>query len=99
MGGDLNSLETFDKEWQEKNSVRFGIRSSGNKEILERMDNLGFKECLFVTNDLYSRIQTCTVGDQSIIFGELLRDHLPIIADFKDVQLQGFIKCSTRTCK
>jgi len=109
VGGDYNISETFDKEWQEKNGVRFGIRSSGNKEILDRMYEIGFTECLrkyndkiiptfrhpnkeiahqidhlFVTNDLYSRLQRCTVGDQSIIFGNSLSDHLPIIADFSD---------------
>jgi len=109
VGGDYNISETFDIEWQDKNKVRFGIRSHGSPEILDRMHNLGFTECLrgyndkivptfkhprgkvehqidhlFVTNDLYSRIQTCSVGDRSIIFGSSLSDHLPIIADFKD---------------
>jgi exonuclease III len=40
---------------------------------------------LFVTNDLYSRIQGCEVGKQSDIFDKSLSDHLPIIADFKDI--------------
>lgn len=108
VGGDYNSSETFDKEWQDKNGIKFGIRSSGNKEILDRMYEIGFTECLrkynkiiptfkhsskeiahqidhlFVTNDLYSRLKRCTVGDQSIIFGKSLSDHLPIIADFSD---------------
>jgi exonuclease III len=111
VGGDYNSSETLDITWQDKNNVRFGIRSHGNREILDRMYDLGFKECLreyhgkivptykhsndkidhqldhlFVSNDLYSRMQTCTVGDQSIIFPNSLSDHLPIIADFKGVQ-------------
>jgi exonuclease III len=46
VGGDYNSSETFDAEWQDKHEKRFGIRSSGNREILDRMLNLGFKECL-----------------------------------------------------
>jgi len=109
VGGDYNSSETFDKEWQDKNGKRFGIRSYGNKEILDRMDAMGFAECLrkyndgkiiptfkhtrntidhqmdhlFVSSDLYSKIERCSVGDQSIIFGKSLSDHLPIIADFK----------------
>jgi exonuclease III len=108
VGGDYNSCETFDKEWQDKHGKRFGIRSYGNREVLDRMYAMGFTECLreynggkiiptfkhsseaidhqmdhlFVTNDLYSKLDKCTVGDQSIIFGMSLSDHLPIIADF-----------------
>jgi exonuclease III len=108
VGGDYNSSETFDAEWQDKHGKRFGIRSSGNKEILDRMLVLGFTECLrgfckdiiptfqntkgkrvvhqmdhlFVTNNLYSQLKRCTVGDQSTIFGKSMSDHLPIIADF-----------------
>ena len=36
IGGDLNSSETFDSTWA----------TGGNKEILDRMDDLGFTECL-----------------------------------------------------
>ncbi|MSQ14683.1 MAG: hypothetical protein EXR50_02325 [Dehalococcoidia bacterium] len=110
VGGDYNSSETFDITWQDKNKVRFGIRSHGNVEMIARMNNLGFTECLreyngkivptfkhsrggidhqidhlFVTNGLYPRLKTCAVGNQSIIFGNSLSDHLPIIADFKDI--------------
>lgn len=46
VGGDYNSSETFDKEWQTRNRVRYAIRSSGNKEILDRMYEIGFTECL-----------------------------------------------------
>jgi exonuclease III len=46
VGGDFNISETFDTEWQGRNGVRFGIRSSGNREILDRMQVLGFTECL-----------------------------------------------------
>jgi exonuclease III len=46
VGGDFNSSETFDVEWQVKNGIYFGIKSSGNKEILDRMTTLGFAECL-----------------------------------------------------
>ena len=42
VGGDYNSSETFDKDWQDKHGIKFGIRSSGNKEILNRMHRLGF---------------------------------------------------------
>lgn len=108
VGGDYNSSETFDAEWQDKHGKRFGIRSSGNREILDRMLALGFKECLrefckvivptfqntqgkmvvhqidhlFVTNNLYSQLKKCEVGDQSTIFGKSMSDHLPIVADF-----------------
>ncbi|MDP2638419.1 MAG: hypothetical protein Q8P26_05145 [Candidatus Levybacteria bacterium] len=109
VGGDYNISETFDKEWQDKNGLKFGIRSFGNKEILDRMYEMGFVECLrkytnkivptfkhsrgeiahqidhlFVTSNLYSQLKSCIVGDQSIIFGNSLSDHLPIIADFKN---------------
>lgn len=41
---------------------------------------------LYVTDNLYSQIESCKVGNQSVIFGNSLSDHLPIIADFKDMQ-------------
>ncbi len=109
VGGDYNISETFDKEWQDEHGIRFGLRGSGNREILDRMSELGFTECLrgyndriiptfkhsrgeiahqidhlFVTTDLYSRLETCKTGDQSVIFGNSLSDHLPIIADFEE---------------
>lgn len=100
VSGDLNISETFD--------LTFG---SGNREILDRMETLGFTECLrkykgkltptfrsprngktvhqidhlFATDSLYSTLKNCTTGDESIIFGESISDHLPIIADFKDI--------------
>jgi hypothetical protein len=40
VGGDCNSSETFDVDWQDRNKKRFGIRSSGNAEFLERMFSL-----------------------------------------------------------
>ncbi len=46
VGGDCNSSETFDADWQDKNKRTFGIRSSGNAEMLARMSRLGFTECL-----------------------------------------------------
>jgi exonuclease III len=112
VGGDFNSSETFDVEWQAKNNRVFGIRSSGNAKMLQRMRDLGLTECLrqynggtiiptfrhskgeiehqidhlFVSNGFYSRLEKCTVGDQAIIFGKSLSDHLPIIADFRASQ-------------
>ena len=109
VGGDFNSSETFDVEWQEKHDRVFGIRSSGNAKMLQRLCDLGLSECLrqsnsgtivptfrhstgeiehqidhlFVSNDFYSQLEKCTVGDQAIIFGKSLSDHLPIIADFR----------------
>lgn len=108
VGGDCNSSETFDADWQDRNKTWFGIRSSGNGEFLERMSCLGFTECLrkannnsitptfrhstgsfahqidhlFVSNGLRSKLTKCVVGDQAIVFGRALSDHLPIIADF-----------------
>lgn len=46
VGGDYNSSETFDKEWQLQTGVKTGLISNGNKEIRERMYALKFKECL-----------------------------------------------------
>jgi len=43
VGGDYNISETFDKEWQDRNGVKFAIRSSGNKEILDRMYEVGLR--------------------------------------------------------
>jgi exonuclease III len=113
IGGDFNSSETFDCNWQDRNNRRFGIRSSGNAEMLERMRRLGLTECLrrtendpivptfrhsrggvyhqmdhlFVSSTLCSRLNRCIVGDQAVIFGKSLSDHLPIIADFQTVVL------------
>lgn len=112
VGGDFNSSETSDVEWQERNHRVFGIRNAGNAKMLERMRGLGFTECLrqynvgrivptfrhsrgeiehqidhlFVSNDFYSQLERCSVGDQAIVFGKLLSDHLPIIADFRESQ-------------
>jgi len=49
-----------------------------NKKIMHQIDHL------YVSDNIFLRIEKCTVGEQSIIFGKLLSDHLPIIADFKD---------------
>lgn len=101
VGGDLNSSKTFDLTF-----------SSGNCEILDRMEALGFSECLqkyngkltptfrnpkdgkiihqidhlFVTDSLFSILKNCTTGDESTIFRESISDHLPIIADFENIQ-------------
>jgi len=110
VGGDFNSSETFDGEWQDSHQLKFGIRSSGNREFLDRMKDLRFTECLreytgkitptfrhskgqaihqldhlFISNNIYSRIKSCRVG-QSTIFSDKLSDHLLIIADFSDRQ-------------
>jgi exonuclease III len=100
VGGDFNLSETFD-------SWPGGPR--GNREYLDRMEALGFTECLrasagkltptfrnprgghvkhqvdhlFVTTDLAARLEDCRVGDENVIFGKNLSDHLPIIADFQ----------------
>jgi len=46
VGGDFNTSETFDVDWQGRNNKVYGIRSSGNAETLERMHRLGLSECL-----------------------------------------------------
>jgi exonuclease III len=110
IGGDFNSSETFDIDWQDKNDRVFGIRSSGNAEMLERMNRMGLCECLrkynngritptfrhprgafehqldhlFVSEGYYPELENCTVGDATVIFGQSLSDHLPIVADFRE---------------
>jgi exonuclease III len=47
VGGDYNSSETFDRDYQLNNGgLTGGLISDGNKEIRDRMYALGFKECL-----------------------------------------------------
>ena len=50
VGGDYNSSETFDKDYKIANGLKEGFSSSGNREIRERMYELGFKECLLEYN-------------------------------------------------
>ncbi len=101
VGGDLNSSETFDST--------FG---SGNRETLDRMEALGFTECLrmfngkliptfrhssggiihqmdhlFVTAPLHATLENCSTWNASVIFGESVSDHLPVIANFTDIPL------------
>lgn len=51
VGGDYNSSETFDKEYQIRHGLKGGLVSEGNKEIRDRMYALGFKECLLEYNE------------------------------------------------
>jgi exonuclease III len=37
---------------------------------------------MFVTPGLLKRMASCTVGDESRVFGQGLSDHLPVVADF-----------------
>ena len=37
VGGDCNSCETFDADWQDRNKRLFSIRSSGNAEMLDHL--------------------------------------------------------------
>ncbi len=46
VGGDYNSSETFDKYYKLKHGLKGGLVTGGNKEIRDRMYDLGFKECL-----------------------------------------------------
>ena len=50
-----------------------------DKKIIHQLDHL------YVTEDVFSRIKKCFVGDKSLIFDEMLSDHLPIIADFSEL--------------
>ncbi|MCD6435575.1 MAG: hypothetical protein J7L15_04240 [Clostridiales bacterium] len=48
VGGDYNSSETFDRDYQlQHGGLTGGLISDGNKEIRDRMYTIGFKECLF----------------------------------------------------
>tara|TARA_B100000315_G_C14461859_1_gene534087 strand:- start:121 stop:939 length:819 start_codon:yes stop_codon:yes gene_type:complete len=50
VGGDYNSSETFDRKYKLIHGIKGGIVSDGNKEIRDRMYDLGFKECLLEYN-------------------------------------------------
>jgi exonuclease III len=52
------------------------FKNPSNNRILHQIDHL------FVTTKLYAKINDCYIGDESLIFGNKLSDHLPIIADF-----------------
>jgi len=52
------------------------FKNMANGKILHQMDHL------FVITKLYAKIKDCHVGDESVIYGNKLSDHLPIIADF-----------------
>ena len=45
-------------------------------EIIHQLDHL------FVSENLLPSLSTCITGEPSLIFGDSLSDHLPIIADF-----------------
>ena len=58
VGGDFNNSETFDPSWQDEHPEevkKWGsknpLRTGGNKEIIDRMNNLGLKECLRESNN------------------------------------------------
>ena len=46
VGGDFNSSETFDKEYQIKHNLSNVMVVNGNKDIRDRMYSLGFRECV-----------------------------------------------------
>ena len=37
---------------------------------------------IFVSNELFQDLGSCSTGDNEEIFGNSLSDHLPVIADF-----------------
>jgi exonuclease III len=45
VGGDFNRSETFDPEWRRKNGKKW-LRIPGSAQMLRRMRELGFTECL-----------------------------------------------------
>lgn len=42
---------------------------------------------VFATSDLVDRLHHCSVGESSRVFGDSLSDHLPIIAEFKSMEV------------
>ena len=70
---DIGLIECL-KEYNGRLTPTF--RNTNNGRMLHQIDHL------FVTPKLYVKIKDCHVGDESVIFGNKLSDHLPIIADF-----------------
>lgn len=70
---DIGLIECL-KEYNGRLTPTF--RNTNNGRMLHQIDHL------FVTPKLYAKIKDCHVGDESVIFGNKLSDHLPIITDF-----------------
>ena len=98
VGGDLNASETFDLTFgsgnrefldrmkslglteclrQYNGALTPTFRNPRNGRVVHQIDHL------FVSDVLYSKLASCVTGDQEVVFGESISDHLPIIADFK----------------
>ncbi len=101
VGGDFNTSETFDFTWGSGNrEILDGMSNLGFTECLRAHNHKltptfrnpkGGKiihqiDHLFVADALFSKIQNCTTGDEATIFGKSVSDHLPIIADFENLQ-------------
>jgi hypothetical protein len=54
------------------------FRNSKDRGVIHQIDHL-----LFVTRQLYDKLTSCVTGEQQLIFGRSLSDHLPIMADFR----------------
>ena len=98
IAGDLNSSETFDATFGSGNAEilermhDLGLteclrahngrlvptfRNSRGGKVLHQMDHL------FVTGELYTKVEHCATGKQETVFGQSLSDHVPIIADIQ----------------
>jgi len=98
VGGDFNTSETFDESWGSGNKEFLermrGIplleclreysgrivptfQNAQNKKIVHQIDHL------FITENIFNKLEKCKTGDQYEIFEASISDHLPIIADFK----------------
>lgn len=101
VGGDFNSSETFDSTFSSGNrEILDRMKTLGFTECLQTYNGKltpTFKnpkdgkiihqiDHIFTTHSLSSILKKCTIGDKSTIFGKSVSDHLPIIADFEDVQ-------------
>jgi len=99
VGGDLNSSETFDATWGSGNAEflkrmnNLGLTEclrAHNRKLIPTFKNskdggvIHQIDHLFVTRNLYECITNCVPGEQEVVFGRSLSDHLPIIADFSE---------------
>lgn len=96
IGGDFNLSTTFDswgKNPRGNQECLDRMKDIGLIECLKEYNgrliptykntsNVKILHHLFVTTKLYAKIKDCHVGDKSVIYGNKLSDHLPIIADF-----------------
>ena len=55
------------------------FRNANNREVIHQLDHL------FISKQMIPNLLHCDVGSADEVFGGNLSDHLPIIADFKNL--------------